>query len=259
MSAGTRTWALLPLVLAIAGAQPPSSTSRAAASRLQAGPTPHLPDGKPDFGGNGVWNPHYAGNMAAAFYHGVRGVDENVDVPFQPWAKQLFDERQQSNAKEDPEARCLPAGLPRYMFTPYPFEIIQTGSRVIFLYEGSAHIWRIVPVGDHLSHPADPNPTWMGDSIGHWEGDTLVVDVVGFNGKAWLDQAGHPHTEALHLIERFTRTDSLTLKYEVTVDDPQTYTRPWKTSLTIPFLPGGRLMEYICQEGNVDVPHMVGK
>jgi hypothetical protein len=227
--------------------------------RPQAGPTPHLADGKPDFGGNGVWNPHYTGNMAETKYHGAPGVDAKVDVPFLPWAQKLFDERQVSQAKDDPEARCMPAGLPRYMFTPYPFEMIQTGKRVIFLYEGSAHIWRSVPIGDNLKHPADPNPTWMGDSIGRWEGDTLVIDVVGFNDKAWLDQAGHPHTEALHLIERFTRTDALTLKYQVTVDDPKTYSRPWTTSLTIPYLPGGHLMEYICQEDNVDVPHMVGK
>lgn len=229
------------------------------AQKPQAGPTPRLADGKPDFGGTGMWNPRYAGNMAETTYHGVPGVDAKVDVPFQPWAKKVFDERQESLAKDDPEARCLPAGLPRYMFTPYPFEMIQTPNRVIFLYEGSAHIWRIVPIGERLSHPADPNPTWMGDSIGHWDGDSLVVDVVGFNDKAWLDQAGHPHTEALHIIERFTRTDSLMLKYEVTIDDPKTYTKPWKTSLTIPYQPNGHLMEYICQEDNMDVPHMVGK
>jgi hypothetical protein len=130
--------------------------------------------------------------------------------------------------------------------------------RVIFLFEGGAHMWRVVYM-DGRPHAKDPNPTYLGDSIGHWEGDTLVVDVIGLNDRTWLDQDGHPHTEALHVIERYTRTDERTLHYEALIDDPQAYTKPWKTSYTISWVPGAEPMEYICQENNQDSRHLVGK
>ena len=103
--------------------------------------------------------------------------------------------------------------------------------RVVFLFEGDNYPWRMVPIRGR-SHPKDVTPTWMGDAVGHYEGDTLVVDVVGFNG-GWLDQAGHAQTEKAHLIERYTRTDSRTLKYEVTIDDPGAYSKPWTTNNTV--------------------------
>ncbi len=112
-------------------------------------------------------------------------------------------------------------------------------------------------MGDHASK--DPNPTYLGESIGHWEGDTLVTDVIGFNNRTWLDQDGHPHGEALHIVEKFTRLNELSMRYEVTVDDPENYEKPWTTSYLIPFVPSGELYEYICQENNIDVRHLVGK
>ena len=224
-----------------------------------AGPAPRLPDGRPDLGnGRGSWNPRVIANIAGVGDPNRSPVERVVDVPFQPWAKAVYDERQGNLQKHDPESKCLPPGLPRMMATPFPFQIFQLSDRVLFIFEGGAHIWRTIHT-DGRPHPKDPNPSFLGDSIGHWEGDTLVVDVIGFNEMTWLDQAGHPHTDALHVIERFTRADEMTLRYEATIDDPKAYTKPWTMSYTIPWAAGVELYEYICQENNKDLPHMVGK
>ena len=106
------------------------------------------------------------------------------------------------------DLRCLPPGVPRIMLKARPFEIVQTPNRILFVYEGGGHVWRQIWM-DGRAHPKDPNPNWLGHSIGHWEGDTLVVDSVGFNDQTWLDDAGHPHTEQLHVIEKYTRTGSI--------------------------------------------------
>jgi hypothetical protein len=232
-----------------------------------AGPVPHLPDGRPDFGGKGAWYPGFAGNIAEPKWKGVKSADHHVDVPFVPWALNLFNERVENIGKDDPEAKCLPVGVPRYMFDPYPFQMIQTADRVIFLFEGDNYPWRVVPVVPNApnapnaprAHPKNVNPTWMGDAVGHYEGDTLVVDVVGFNGLAWLDQAGHAQTEQAHLVERYTRTDSRTLKYEVTIDDPGAYSTPWTTNNTVSWRPGMELIEYVCNENEKSSIHMIGK
>jgi hypothetical protein len=226
--------------------------------KLVAGPAPHLPDGRPDFGGNGAWYPGFSGNIAETQWKGVHSADKHVDVPFLPWALKLFNERVESMSKEDPEARCLPVGVPRYMFDPYPFQMSQTQDKVIFLFEGDNYPWRVVRIDPTGAHPKNLKPSWMGDATGHYEGDTLVVDVIGFNGKAWLDQAGHAQTEKQHLIERYTRTDSLTLKYEVTIDDPGAYSKAWTTSNTVRWRPGFQLMEYVCEENEKDSRHMIG-
>jgi hypothetical protein len=223
-----------------------------------AGPAPHLPDGRPDFGGKGAWYPGFSGNIAEAQWKGVRSADKHVDVPFLPAALKVFNQRVESLSKDDPEARCLPVGVPRYMFDPYPFQMIQTGDHVIFIFEGDNYLFRTVPIDAKLTHRTDVKPSWLGDAVGRYEGDTLVIDVTGFNGKAWLDQAGHPQTEQEHLIERYTRTDSLTLKYEVTIDDPGAYAKPWTTSNTVHWRPGMELMESICQENEKSSMHMVG-
>ncbi len=225
-----------------------------------ARPTPRMPDGHPDLGnGKGSWNPGIIANLAGA---GLQGdsrspVDHKVDVPFQPWAKAYYEKQVANLSKDDPEARCLPPGIPRMNATPFPFQIYQLPDRVIFLYEGGTHIWRVVPLNQ--KHSPDPNPTFMGEAVGHWEGDTLVIDIVGFNDRTWLDQDGHPHTDALHIVERYTRTDERTMHYEVLVDDPKAYTKPWSSSYSIPWAPGAELMEYICNENNADLDHLVGK
>jgi hypothetical protein len=181
-----------------------------------------------------------------------------IEVPFTEAAKKIFDSRTQTNSKDDPEGFCLPPGVPRMMYTPYPAQIYQMADRVLFIYEGGAHVWRLIWM-DGREHPKDPNPTFLGDAVGHWEGDTLVVDTVGFNDRTWLDAAGHPHGEKLHVIEKYTRPDSNTLRVEATIDDPDFYTKPWAVVTTANWAPGQELLEYICQENNRDVQHLVGK
>ena len=160
----------------------------------------------PDLGGDGVWLPKNVADMGSS-----------ANVPFQPWAKAKFQEN--SGKQSETDRRCLPPGVPRIMFQARPFEIVQSANRILFLYEGGAHVWRQVWM-DARDHPKDPNPDWLGHSIGHWDGDTLVVDTVGFNDRTWLDDAGRSHTEQLHVIEKLTKTGSAAMKYEVVIDDP---------------------------------------
>jgi len=224
-------------------------------------PAPRLADGKPDLGnGKGAWNPRTIVNLSGTGTGGPNRspVEKLIEIPFKPEAKKIYEQHQATLSKDDPEALCLPPGIPRMMATPFPFQIFQQPDRVIFIFEGAAHVWRIIYT-DGRPHSKDPNPTYLGKSIGHWEGDTLVTDVIGFNDRTWLDQDGHPHSEALHVMEKFTRLNELSMRYEVTIDDPVMYEKPWTTSYLIPFVPGGELFEYICQENNVDVRHLVGK
>ncbi len=186
-----------------------------------------------DLGSDGVWLPRQLPDLAL-----------NADVPFQPWAKLKFQENHAMKQNEL-DLRCLPPGVPRIMLMARPLEIVQTANRILFVYEGGAHVWRQVWM-DGRAHPKDPNPNWLGHSIGHWEGDTLVVDSIGFNDRTWLDDAGHPHTEQLHVIEKFSRLDQATMKYEVVVDDPGAYTKPWTFSSSLSFRPGDKLAEDIC-------------
>jgi hypothetical protein len=213
-----------------------------------SGPVPHAADGKPDLSGN--WAPN-------AIRQNVDMVGSGVEVPFQPWAEKVYKERKENISRDDPEARCLPPGVPRMSTTPYPFRIVQTPTLTVIVYEGGAHVWRQI-FTDGRPHSSDPNPSWLGESIGRWEGDTFVVDTVGLNGKTWIDESGLPTTESLHVIERFHRTDLGHMDIEHTVDDPGAYTKPWKFT-THPTMLKGELIEYICQENNKDVEHLVGK
>jgi hypothetical protein len=238
---------------AVAGRLPERNQSAAVS------PAPRLADGHPDLGnGKGVWNPRVIANLAGVGDPNRSPVERIVDVPFQPWAKAVYEARQANLQQHDPESRCLPPGIPRLMATPFPFQIFQQSDRVLFVFEGGAHVWRTI-FTDGRPHQKDPNPSFLGESMGHWEGETLIVDAIGFNEATWLDQAGHPHTEALHIIERFTRTNESTLHYEVTIDDPHAYAKPWTTAYTIPWVADAELLEYICQENNKDLPHMVGR
>jgi hypothetical protein len=239
----------------VAGRLPEASTQG-----IRPRPTPRLADGHPDLGNaKGSWNPRVIANIAGTGADPSRSpVEKIVDVPFRPWARAVYDQRIANLSKDDPESRCLPPGVPRLMATPFPFQIFQLPDRILFVFEGGTHIWRAVFTDGH-SHDRQPNPSFLGNSTGHWEGDTLVVDATGFNDETWLDQDGHPHTEALHVIERYTRTDEMTLHYEVTIDDPVAYTKPWTNSYTIPWSPSTELYEYVCQENNMDLTHLVGK
>ena len=229
----------------VAGQGTALEAQKATKSKTPVRPTPRLPDGKVDF--SGIWS------ADRNFIYDIHdALKKGEELPLQPWAAKLAKERL---SKDDPEANCLPTGVPRQ--APYPWRIVQTPTHVFFMFEGNIHSYRQILL-TRDKHPEDLNPTWYGDSIGKFEGDTLVVDTVGFNDRFWFDFAGHPHTEKLHVIERYRRPDSTHLEYETTVDDPGAYTRPF-TLYGRSTLQTGELMEYICNENNVDVQHILGK
>jgi hypothetical protein len=207
-------------------------------------PASRLPDGAPDL--SGIWQ---GGGPVGDI---AEGLAKGETIPLLPSSERILRARQ---SKDDPEANCLPTGVPRQ--APYPWRIVQTPTHIFFLFEGNIHTYRQVFM-DGRKHPVDPDPTWYGHSIGRWDGATLVVDTVGYNDKFWFDFRGHPHTEKLHTVERYARTDAATLKNEITIDDPGAYSRPFKVTFTAKLRPGDELMEYICQENNQDLPHIAG-
>jgi hypothetical protein len=182
-------------------------------------PPLRLPDGHIDL--SGFWLPtnpvKHLLNLAADLKPG--------DVPLQPWAQALYDERIRTNGKDHPGARCLPSGLPEKNNIPDGLKVVQTRDVMIFLYE-SRTIYRQVFTDGRQLPPPDVQPTWMGYSVGHWEGDTFVVETRYSNGQAWLDMRGLPATDALHLTERYTRPSIGRIAIEVTIDDPKAYTKP---------------------------------
>ena len=213
-------------------------------------PAPRLPDGSPNLGpiepNIGYWH-----LSAIRDYRQI--LLQPKEIPYQPWAKAVAMQRRIEESKYDPEGYCMPPGGPRLMTTPFPMEIIQLPQqkRIVMIFEGGTHIWRVIYM-DGRAHPQGDalNPTWLGHSIGHWDGDTLVIDVVGFNEGSWIDMVGDPHTDRLHLVERFTRKDLYTLRYEATIDDPGAYTEPWTIGFDIVWDPRGEIQEYICQENS---------
>jgi hypothetical protein len=212
------------------------------ANRDNPGQVPRLPDGKPDL--TGVWDIPYVPDMS-------RGIGP---LPFTAWGEADF--KAYDPSKFDYTAHCLPAGLTRQMNTPMPLEIFQMPKRVAILFE-AWNTFIIVPT-DGRDHPKDPDPTWMGNSVGHWDGDTLVVDSVGFNDKTRLDTIGHPHSDQLHVIQRFSRADPTHLAYEVTVEDPKAYTKPFTNKRVFTLKPKWELMEYSCEENNKEITeHLV--
>ena len=234
-------------------------------------PTPRLVDGTPNLGRvpgeKGFWNVRIVldfGNRVVghevpeAMNRGstttaLGGAHLQPWVPFMPWSAALYNYNLKNEAKYDPEGYCLPPGGPRLMATPYPMEIIQLAEqkRILMIFEGATHIWREIYM-DGRPHPHGDalNPTYLGHSIGHWDGDVLVVDVVGFNEGTWLDPVGHPHTDMLHVVEKYSRPNKNRLHYEATIDDPGAYRGPWTVSWDIAWNPNGELSEYICQENN---------
>jgi hypothetical protein len=180
-----------------------------------------------------------------------------ADIPFQPWAKALYEDRQ--THRLEPHARCKPSGAARQVQTPYGVEFVELPElRRIYIFDiGGPHTWRTVYM-DGRTHPERLTPSYYGHSIGWWEGDTLVIDTVGYNEDFWLDRGGTPHTRSLHTLERFTRTDSATIRYELTLDDPMTFTRPWGGGFNLRWETGTELFEYVCQEQNYAGELMVG-
>jgi len=181
------------------------------------------------------------------------------EPPMTPWAVERFNltkpsfgprSVEDSNDPVNPTtvhaAGCFPPGVPRIYLQPFPMEIIQTANRVIMFFEFNHFVRQIYT--DGRKHNTDLGATWMGDSIGKWEGDTLVVDTIGFNDKTWLDRGGHPHSEALHLTERIRRVDRNTLQNDITIDDPKAYTKPWTSQLTFRLRPDWNVLEMVCED-----------
>jgi len=211
-----------------------------------ATPTPRFPDGTPRLGAlpgqKGTWN---------------GGGGGNADVPYQPWARAISNYRR--NNEFEPHTRCKPSGGPRQFLTPYGVEIVDLPEikRIFIMDIGGPHTFRTIYM-DGRPHPKNLEPSFYGHSIGTWDKDTLVVDTVGFNEKFWIDRGQAPHTEKLHLIEKFTRTDSNTMQYELTVEDPGAYTAIWSRSSTMTFSTTSELFEYVCQDNNQAPTLLVG-
>jgi len=214
-------------------------------------PTRRTTDGKPDL--SGFWMPR----EAVKYLLNLASDMKPADIPFQPWAAELYKERIDNNGKDHPGARCLPSGIPEKNNIPDGLKVVQTPDLLVFLYE-SRTIYRQVFL-DGRPLPKNAQPTWMGYSVGKWDGDTLVIETIGQNGKTWLDMRGLPGTESLRVIERYSRPNTGVMNIDVTIDDPKAYTKPWNVRLTWRLVPDTDLIESICEENNRDPAHMVGK
>jgi Carboxypeptidase regulatory-like domain len=220
------------------------------ANPVPTGPTPRMPDGKPDF--SGLWLNVLDGNPAPP-------------LPLQPWADAIRHERVANNSKDMPQALCQPSS-PIQIVSSFPYKLVQTPTLIVMLEEFDVAMVRQVFL-DGRPHP-DPktgkmgsrtwNPSWLGHSVGRWEGDTLVIDTVGFNDRSWFMTS--PHTEQLHVIERLRRPDLGHLEIDVTAEDPGAFSAPWKRHLIATIgAKDEEIEEFICNEDNIDISHLVGK
>lgn len=242
------TTAVLTLAAAVQAshAQPPGNQE-------PAGPAPRNAEGRVLLQGatpleRGIWTPVFGIRDPVAPYE---------TIPFQPWAKALYDSRQIHEL--EPHARCKASGSARQFMTPYGVEFVELPEiEQLYIFDiGGPHTFRTVYM-DGREHPADYEATNYGHSVGHWEGDTLVIDSVGYVEDFWLDRRGVPHTEQLHTIERFTRIDANTIDYRITIDDPGAYTAPFEGGFNLRWNDGEELFEYICQQANYADELMVG-
>jgi len=240
------------LLPALAGAQwldwPTPGIPRTADGKPNlTAPAPRTAEGKPDF--SGVWEPEMNP------YRFSVTQDPKEDAIFRPAAGAIFMANVKDLHRDDPVTNCLPGGPADLMSAMY--RIIQSPTIVAQMYEtGTGRFRQIYMDGRKL--PRDPNPTWLGYSIGRWEGDTLVVESVGFNDRTWLDRVGHPHSEQLRITERFQRVDFGHLRYQITFDDPETLTKPLTFSLAVNYRADTDMLENVCNENNRDKGHMVG-
>ena len=233
-----------------------------------ARPAPRWPDGTINLGApageKGVWdgaeplvtNPK---NYETRQGRPRPGLIDLADVPIQKWAHALLDVRHARFLADEPYTRCKPSPAARAVGTAYGVEFLNLpgSGRIVLFQTGGAHTFRVIHM-DGRSHPNDVAPSYFGHSIGWWDGDTLVVDTVGFNEAAWIERWGMPHTSQLHTLERITRVDFDTLEYRITIDDPGAYTAPWTTGYTKNWNGQAELFEYICQENNYAPQLMVG-
>jgi hypothetical protein len=224
--------------------------------------TPRTADGQPDL--SGVWqndgygpqNQEGVGPTPRTVFfdltHGMQGTP-----PYQPWAAALAAQRKDDEAKDNPDARCLPLGPLQMLAHPLPKKILQSPGLVVILHERNMEFRQIFTDGRKL--PDDPQPSWYGYSTGRWEGDTLVVETIGLRDGLWADFYGSPLTDQARMIERFRRPNYGTLEVQVTVDDPKGYTKPWTVNVNQHFALDTDLLEYACLENEKDVPRLVGK
>jgi len=211
-------------------------------------PVPRTADGKPDL--TGVWDVvgdrvmPTDGRVRSKYIYDL-GIDLPGGAPLQPWARALYDERRNALGVGAPSEQCLPHGIPDAMLTrTLPFKVVQTPGVTIILFE-EFNNWRQV-FTDGRPLPADPQPAWLGYSIGRWDGDTFVIETAGFNDKSWLDASGMPHTEALRTTERLRRIDFGHMEAEFIFDDPKAFTRPWSVNVKFELLPDTDLLEHHC-------------
>ena len=255
--------ALLSAVTWTACATQPSETATPAPT--PAASVPRAADGKPDL--TGVWQ---GGNGRRGTWEeansglGVGGIGSDpsappnlasqqvvtTPAPYQPWAAERVLEAYKRRGIDDPAGLCLPLGIPRIALVGlFPIQIVQTPTQVVMLYEYMS-VFRVIPLNS--AHPDDVVPTYMGDSVGYWEGDTLVVDTTGFNDRTWLTGTGTFHSEGLRVTERYRRIDKDQINYDVTMEDPNVLTGPWTIHSTLMLRDGTRLREYVCAENNMD-------
>ncbi len=249
-------------------------------------PAPKTPDGKPDL--TGIWeNDRPIGNTVRAaaqnakapaadgdFFAGLKTNDDFLafakrsafwnlgsqfkdGLPFTPWAAELHRQRVADNSKDNPDAHCLPMGIMQFHNHGQPRKMIQTPQVIVILYEANAGVRQLFTDGRPL--PKDAEPWWYGYSTGRWEGDTLVVQSAGFRDLGWLDVEGSPLTEGAHVTERYRRPDFGHLEIEDTIDDPKAYSKPWTVAVHQHIMVDTELIEFVCQEDEVDAPHLTAK
>jgi hypothetical protein len=248
----------------VGGVTPPADGRQGGAGRgggrggrgggAPAGPAPRNAQGRAlltslNPSDKGVWTPNFSITAPLA--------PANT-IPFMAWSKALWEDREKNEL--EPHTRCKASGVAREFLTPYGVEFVELPEQdVLYIFDiGGPHTYRTVYM-DGRSHPKNFTPTYYGHSIGWWEGDTLVIDSVGFNESFWLDRRGLPHTNQLHTIERFTRSDANTIQYQATIDDPGAYTKPWSGNFTLRWEAGTELFEYVCQQDNQATELMVGE
>ena len=233
-------------------------------------PVPRASDGKPDL--SGVWaaeptdelkgflGPDPSSNPLGADLQFISKYALNVffdskpeDVPMRPAAAALFKQRMESDQRDIPTSHCLPGGIP-FSSLIAPFKMIQTPGLTVMLFEDNNPPRQVYT--DGRKHPSDPDPTWVGYSVGRWEADVLVVDSIGFNDRTWLDGFGHPHSDAMHVVERFRRRDFGHMDLQITIDDSKMYTRPFSFKATHRLLPDTDVLEAICAENEKDGTHI---
>ena len=244
--------------VAIFACQPAFTQARTAVPQA----IPRAADDKPDF--TGVW-------AGPAFTHKVGPGDTDAASPtrfdpklyadlFRPGGKEIFYQKWTGDLRhDDPQALCLPVGFPRIILSPYSQQWVQTAGNIVVLYE-YMHFFRVIPT-DGRPHPRDLELTWMGNSVGKWEGDTLVIDTVGL--KEWPFAGDEPgrganagvkivpyHSDALHVVERLKHIDASTVSYEITIDDPKIFTRPWSQVFQMKLHPTWKIFEFVCEENN---------